>query len=30
VRAKLLQPDPVLGLGNSDELVNDDVRFVTG
>jgi len=30
VRAKLLEPYPVLGLGYGNEVVNDDLRFVTG
>jgi hypothetical protein len=30
MRAKFLEPDPVLGLGNGDKLFDDDLRFVTG
>jgi hypothetical protein len=30
MRAKLLEPDPVFGLGNGNELFDDDLRFVTG
>jgi len=30
MRAKLLEPYPVLGLGYGIEVFNDDLRFVTG
>jgi hypothetical protein len=30
MRTKLLEPDPVLGLGNGNERFDDDLRFVTG
>jgi len=30
MRTKLLEPDPMLGLGNGDERFDDDLRFVTG
>jgi hypothetical protein len=30
MRAKLLEPDSVLGLQDGDEIFNDDLRFMTG